>query len=184
MKYAEPEPANELLSCFDESGKKIEPHTREEAHTTSDYWHAVVNIWIIDHNGRLLCSKRSETLKGNPGKWQTYFGGHLKSELDFIKAAEMELDEEIGLQINPSQLYLIQKGKYEPSRHFYESYAYIVNPEISNYLKFNDGEITEIRWLLFAEYEKSRSENPGTWCNPCTAENQARILGILSGNQF
>ncbi len=173
--YQEPESNDELLVCFDEQGSPIEPHTRREVHAEPlAFWHGVVNVWLIDHRGQLLCSKRSEALSGNPGKWQTYFGGHVKAGKTFQEAAVMELDEEVGLRTNPEKLYLIEKGKYEQSKHFFESYAYFFGGQTDN-LKFNDGEITEVKWLDMDEYNLLRKSEPELWCNGCSPENQEKI---------
>lgn len=91
----------------------------------------------------------------------------------------MELDEEIGLRIDANKLHLIEKGKYEPSKHFFESYAYSFTGNASE-LKFNDGEITEVKWLNFDEYNLLRKSEPESWCNGCSLENQTKIKELIS----
>jgi len=173
--YQNPEPNDEMLECFDELGNIIESHTRQEIHgDLVKYWHGVVNIWLVNNQRQLLCSKRSETLKGNPGKWQTYFGGHVKNGATFKEAAIMELDEEVGLQVDEARLYLIDKGKNESSKHFYESYMYPFNGEVTD-LNFNDGEITEVKWLSMEDYWQQKTTNPDNWCNNCSPGSQEKI---------
>lgn len=181
--YQEPEPPNESLACFDEEGNVIEPHTRKEVHKEPlKYWHAVVNIWLIDKTGRMVCSLRSKTLSGNPNKWQTYFGGHVKAGTTFKEAAVMELEEEVGLNIAPDKLFLIKAGKWEPSKHFFESYVYPFNDSL-DMLKFNDGEIVQAGWFSFDEYNLDRQNNPDKWCNGCSPENQQLIKGWLKNQK-
>lgn len=173
--YQNPEPNHEMLECFNEQGNTIEPYTRKEVHTEPlRYWHGVVNIWLVNQKLQLLCSKRSETLSGNPGKWQTYFGGHVKAGITFKQAAVLELDEEVGLQIKDSRLCLIEKGAQAPSRHFYESYAYLFEDNIID-LKFNDGEITEVKWIDMKKYWELKQLCPDSWCNSCDPEKQRKI---------
>ena len=177
--YQSPEPSDEVLECFDEQGNVIEPHTRKEVHTEPlKYWHGVVNIWIVNPKLQLLCSKRSETLTGNPGKWQTYFGGHVKAGKTFKQAAALELDEEVGLQIQDVKLCLIDRGKHESSKHFYESYAYLLENNTTS-LKFNDGEITEVKWMDMEEYWEEKQLHPDSWCNSCGPENQEKIRNYI-----
>ncbi len=57
------EPSDELLECFDDEG----------------LWHGIASVWLFNSKGEILCSKRSDVLSGNPGKWQTCFGGHVKA---------------------------------------------------------------------------------------------------------
>ncbi|MDP3900214.1 MAG: NUDIX domain-containing protein [bacterium] len=173
--YKNPEPSDEILECFDEQGNIINSHTRGEIHTEPPcYWHGVVNVWIVNSQLQLLCSKRSEALSGNPGKWQTYFGGHVKAGKTFKEAASLELDEEIGIQVQNSKPHLIDTGKNTPSRHFFESYVYLFEGDVAD-LKFNDGEITEAKWFDMEEYWKQKQRNPNSWCNSCSLENQKKI---------
>lgn len=178
--YQNPEPNDEMLECFDAQGQVVEPHTRQEIHAESlQYWHGVVNVWLVNSSFELLCSKRAADLKGSPGKWQTYFGGHVKAGFNFTAAAALELDEEIGLSIDYSKLYLIDAGKNESSRHFYESYAYLFEGNEKD-LVFNDGEITEVKWLTMEEYWQQKQLNPDQWCNSCGLENQKKIKHVLA----
>lgn len=173
--YKNPEPNNEMLECFDKQGIIVEPHTRKEVHAEPlRYWHGVANIWLVNPKLQILCSKRSKTLSGNPGKWQTYFGGHVKAGNTFKQTAILELDEEIGLQIEESKLCLIQKGENLSSLHFFESYAFLFEDNITD-LKFNDGEITEIKWFDMKKYWELKQTHPDDWCNSCDPEKQKKI---------
>lgn len=173
--YQNPEPNNERLECFNEQGEIIKPHTRKEAHAEPlRYWHGVVNLWLVNQKLQLLCSKRAKTLSGNPGKWQTYFGGHVKAGKTFKQAAILELDEEIGLKTEELNFCLIEKGKHALAKHFYESYAYLFKGNITD-LKFNDGEITEVKWIDMKKYWELKQLYPDDWCNSCSQENQKKI---------
>jgi 8-oxo-dGTP pyrophosphatase MutT (NUDIX family) len=86
----------------------------------------------------------------------------------------MELEEEIGIKINPDKLFLIKTGKWEPSKHFFESYVYPFNDQLDT-LKFNDGEIVKADWFSFDEYNLDKQHNPDKWCNGCSPENQQII---------
>lgn len=178
--YQNPEPHDELLECFDEQGNVTSPRTRAEVHAQPlQYWHGVVNVWIISPDGRLLCSKRSELLQGNPGKWQSYFGGHLKVGQSFAQAAVAEMDEEIGLSIQVEKLRLIEKGTHEPSKHFYESFVCLFAGSLDE-LRFNDGEITEVQWMSFDAYNHDKEVYPDRWCNGISLENQQKIIALLT----
>lgn len=178
--YQSPEPPNELLACFDEQGNSIEPQLRKVVHEEPlKFWHGVVNIWLVNKQENLLCTKRSETLSGNPGKWQTYLGGHVKAGKMFKEAAVLELDEEVDLPVNPADLFLAEKGKKKEAKHFFESYAYLFNGSIDE-LTFNDGEIVEAKWISMDEYNKNREAHSEQWCNSCSAENQEKIKEWLA----
>ncbi|MBI2038228.1 MAG: WecB/TagA/CpsF family glycosyltransferase [Candidatus Magasanikbacteria bacterium] len=175
-----PENPQELLECFDEQGVIIEPHTRTEVHAKPlQYWHGVVNVWLVNSAGELLCSKRAENLSGNPGKWQTYFGGHIKAGKSFKENAVLELNEEAGVEIDQNNLFLIAKGTNDADKHYFESYAYLFNGSVND-LKFNDGEVTEARWYTMGNYWAERNKNLENWCNGCKPENQELIKNWLA----
>ena len=172
----------EMLECFDDSGNIIEPVLRRLAHEEPlKYNHAVVNIWLINKKGEILCSRRNEALKGNPGKWQTYFGGHLKAGITFIENAKLELEEEIGLNVRHEDLCLLDKGYYEPSKHFYESYIYIFDKPLTD-LNFNDGEIIDIKWYSIEDYWKERGLNENKWCNGLTEYTEKKIEEFIKNS--
>jgi isopentenyl-diphosphate Delta-isomerase len=177
------EKMNEILLCFDESGNVIEPHTRAEAHELPlKYWHAVSEVWVVNKNAQLLCSKRSELLSQKPGRWQTRFGGHAQADSTYEETALRELEEEAGLKIMPEDLYLIRDvRKNDEFKHLGKCYVCLFNGSLEE-VKFNDGEVTEIRWMSMEDYEKEKSENPDAWTNGCSIEDQAAIkqwLGIV-----
>lgn len=170
----------ELLECFDDQGNSIEPKPRGELHAKPyTTWHAVTNVWILDGQGRILCSRRSEHVSGNPGKWQTYFGGHVKADSSFVKTAQAELAEEIGLTVSEEQLKLVDSGKREDVMHMYENYAFLFGGNVSE-LNFSDGEVAEVKWFSFEDYQASKNDHPDDWCNSMNASQYAKILVALN----
>lgn len=174
---------DELLQVYNESGDIIEPLPRSVVHQKPvEYWHGVVNVWLVNRDLQLMVSKRSESVGGNPGKWQTYFGGHVPAGLSHSETAVKELQEEIGLTIEPDKLHLIEKGQFsnEDHLHFYESYAYLYNGSPDD-LTFSDGEIVQAKWFSIDDYWRAKTAYPEQWCNACNEENQKRIKEWLLG---
>jgi 8-oxo-dGTP pyrophosphatase MutT (NUDIX family) len=170
--------SEELLACFDASENEVasQPRSVALAEPFPDYYHGVVDIWIVDDRGSILCSLRSpESI--NPNKWQTYFGGHVPSGLSFETTALKELHEEVGLEVAPEELKLVEEGIYEPHKHFYKNYALKVNPA-SMMLDFTDHEITETKWLTFEQYLHDREAFPNQWCNGISPESYSKIKQI------
>lgn len=167
----------ELLQVYDAEGNVIEPLPRSVVHEKPvKHWHGVVNVWLVNKSGDLMASLRSKTVDGNPGKWQTYFGGHVPAGMTHLEAAAKELNEEVGLNIDLVRINLIDKGKFENEDHlhFYESYAYLFDGQPED-LNFKDGEIVEAKWMSMNEYEQARTEQPEQWCNACNEKNQELI---------
>ena len=170
---------DELLECFDNNGKTISPETRQNVHGLPlSIWHGVASVWLINSKGDILCSKRSELLSGNPGKWQTYFGGHIKVGSNFLKTAQEELEEEIGLTLHPESLILVESGKREDVMHLYHLYAVLFNGKPST-LNFSDGEIVEAKWYSFHEYEQQKNTNPTQWCNSIKLDQYNKTISGL-----
>lgn len=123
----------------------------------------------------MLVSKRSSLVKAHAGKWQTRFGGHVVSGHGFIETAINELQEEAGLIVSAKHLILVEKGVYEDHKHFYESYMLIFDPA-KHKVFFNDGEVEDVKWMNFAEYNLDKEQNPQNWCNGIDLPIQQKIV--------
>jgi len=160
----------EMFACFDDSGKPIESHSRKEAHTQPlRFWHAVTNIWVINSKGMVLCTHRSSENEGNPNKWQTYAGGHVKDGDSFEETAIKELDEELGLNSKDGKLIFFKQTKREDGKHITAMFAFFWNgnPEDIN---MRDGEIDDAKWISFDEYIAEKNLHSEQWCNSINPE--------------
>lgn len=171
--------SKELLLCFDDNGEVIPPVVRGVVHQKPyKIWHAIVNIWIVNSLGQILCTRRSSSVSGNPNKWQTYVGGHVRSDSSFAETARRELAEEVGLEAGDGNLRLIEKNRREDFMHVFESYA-LLDDAAAKKIHFDDGEISEARWFYFNEYQQSKAENPDAWCNNLSNELYEKIRHML-----
>lgn len=173
------EPGNELLQCYDADGSPIEPQTRADVKQLPPrWWYAVARIWLVNDQGQLLCSKRAEGLEGNPGKWQTYFGGHVGAGISIKETAQRELAEEAGVHRPLEDFFLVDHGRNEEKKVFFESYAVRFNGDPSE-LHFTDNEVTEAKWLDMDDYQSEQEQFPEKWCNSCKLEQQQKIRNWL-----
>lgn len=93
------EPQDELLQCFDENGNPSEVRTRAEVKQDPPrWWYDTARVYVVNDKAQLMVSKRAEGLSGNPGKWQTYFGGHVGAGTTHKETAQRELEEEAGIK--------------------------------------------------------------------------------------
>ena len=167
-----------MLACFDDNGNRIEPHTRGEVHAQPlQFWHAVTNIWVINSKGQIFCTHRSSINEGNPNKWQTYVGGHVKHEDDFKGAAIRELGEEIGLSLSDGNLVYVKKEKGEPWKHIGVMFAFFWDGNVED-INAQDGEIDGARWMSFDEYAKEKELHPEQWCNNIDKERYEEIIKL------
>jgi isopentenyldiphosphate isomerase len=171
---------NELLQCFDEQGNIIAPQPRRVIHEKPYHiWHAVVNAWVLNNKKEILCTRRSPHVSGNPKKWQTYVGGHVKADSSFLETVKREIAEEIGLKVNENDLRLIEKGFRDDHMHIYQSYVVIFNGDLSD-LNFLDSEVSGAQWLRFNEYQKLKTEDVDKWCNSINLSQYKKACKILS----
>jgi isopentenyldiphosphate isomerase len=174
-------PRDELLLCFDDAGNRIEALPRNVVHEKPlRIWHGVTAIWVFNRKNEVLCTRRSEHNEGNPGRWQTCVGGHVRGDQIFIDAAIAELWEEIGIPVSKQRLFLIYQKKREESRHIVHAYGLVFDEPVSS-LKFIDGEVTSAEWLSFEAYEKRREQQPESWCNWLSPETHKLALEIIAG---
>lgn len=160
----------EMLACFDDAGNRIKPRARKEIHGQPlQFWHAVVNIWVINSQEKILCTKRSIQNEGNPNKWQTYVGGHVKHGDSFEETAIKELNEELGLTPDDGRLIFFKKEKGEPWKHIVVMYVFFWNGKIED-VNMKDGEIDDARWMNFNEYIFEKDTHPEQWCNNISPE--------------
>ncbi len=170
---------NELLQCFDEHGRPTETQARTTIRANPGrYWFAVSRVWLINDHAQLMCSKRATTLNGNPGKWQTHFGGHVAAWQTIKESAQKELGEEAGIH-QPMELHLIDHGCNKEKKVFFESYALRFNGQPSD-LTFTDHEVTEAKWMSLREYWQDQARHPEAWCNHCSPEQQQLIVTWLN----
>ncbi len=165
----------ELLACFDETVQPLPLQPRSEIHKEPlKIWHAVTNIWVINKNGKILCTKRSKKNEGNPGKWQTYVVGHVKADNTFLETAQRELTEELGLT---GKLIHIKDVKYEPAKHITALFILIWNGKADE-IKPVDGEIEDARWLSYEDYIREKTMQPMEWCNGLEKEIYDEMISI------
>jgi isopentenyldiphosphate isomerase len=159
---------DEMFDIVDDRNRPLGlQKSRREAHATLRYWHRVTHIWVVNDKKEILCQQRSFNKDVNPGKWQSFFGGHLKAGQSYTDNAVEELREELGIQINPDRLVPVRILKNEPAKHFGQVYLLRWN-DVSGELRFRDSEVASVRWMSIEEI-KSQMEQ-GLFCNKIDPE--------------
>jgi isopentenyldiphosphate isomerase len=82
--------------------RKPKPHV----HRDGD-WHMAIHVWIVTSAGRVLLQRRSLLKENNPGLWDVSVAGHVSAGESVAEAAVREVEEEIGLRIDASDLQFI-----------------------------------------------------------------------------
>jgi isopentenyl-diphosphate delta-isomerase type 1 len=164
----------EFFDIVDEENRPIGiKKSRSEVHNSKAYWHRATHIWILNREGSILCQQRSLTKDVYPGKWQSFFGGHLKSGQSYDENCSSELEEELGITVNKNDLRSLYVLKNEPSKHFGQVYVMAWNGRIED-LRFNDKEVEKVKWFTSSELKVSIAS--GEFCNRFDPEVEKILL--------
>jgi len=171
----------EYLDIVDENNVLTsEKKLRSDVHSQG-LWHRTVHIYLFkmaDDEVSFLVHLRAKNKDLYPNCWDTRFGGHIKAGGSIQDGIKSELMEEVGLQLEQSNLIQgeVYKKDHHPNREFTHSFYYRFDGDI-NTLKFNDGEVQEIKWMKSKDIMKSMTEEPEIWSGG--KDGLVQVLEIL-----
>jgi len=123
----------EYLDIVDENDKVIDRDTRKNIYRKRiDSQVRVVNVFILNSEGKLLLPKRSINRRTFPGCYDFSCGEHVLSGEKYYEVALRGVREELGLE----GVELIELGKFTPRDGvscFMKVYKVIHDGEINNY---------------------------------------------------
>ena len=108
-----PQDGNEAFDVVDESDHVLRQASRDEVHAQG-LMHRAVHVLVFTRKGDCLLQKRSMLKDRLPGVWDSSAAGHLDAGEDYLSAAVRELEEELGLHVEPSQLEFLAKIPASP----------------------------------------------------------------------
>lgn len=151
----------EYLDILDRNGNKTgEVKPRKEVHSKG-YLHKGVHIWMINSKGELLVQRRSANKDVYPNKLYVSVAGHPVSGEDEMEGIQREILEEIGVEMDPSNLeYLFtfyqdvseNDGKFLDNM-FYDVYLAEVDLALDK-LKLQEDEVSEVKYIPYEDFEK------------------------------
>jgi isopentenyl-diphosphate Delta-isomerase len=111
--------------------------------------HRAVHILVWNAVGKVLLQERSARKDNFPLKWDSSCSGHVDSGEDYLTAAQRELEEELGIRVQPSELIFELKiaAREETGQEFVHVYRlwhegpFVPCPE----------EIDSVRWYTEEE---------------------------------
>jgi|SRR3989344_3540527 len=151
----------EQIDILDEKGNKTgKVKAKSEVHKDGD-WHRTVHIWFINSKNQLLLQRRSKQKINHPDMWDVSVAGHISAGQTSEEAAMREIQEEVGVEINASELQylftvtsdsILNNGTYL-DREFQDVYLIKKDLDLSK-LTFSDREVDEVRFIDVAEFKK------------------------------
>lgn len=123
----------EILQVVDpETGEPTGEHISRHELYERKLWCRTTNIFVLNSAGDILCHQRSLNKERFPGAWSTHFGGHIGQGESFKVSALKELQEEIGLTINPYMIIPWRTSKKDASRIWVRDFLTIYDGNIDN----------------------------------------------------
>jgi len=159
--------AEEFLDIVDENNNLTGKSALRSKIHAEGFWHRTVHIYLFRKNNNeieFLVHLRSPLKDMHPDRWATSFGGHIKSGATLEEGVKSELGEEIGLDVDYHRLIEGEwrKSDKSPNCEFIKIYFLEYVGNISD-LKFNDGEVQEVKWMSFQKIIDSMQLSPEDW---------------------
>jgi isopentenyl-diphosphate delta-isomerase type 1 len=151
----------EYFDVLDESGNSTGiTKPRTEVHKDGD-WHRAVHIWILNDKNELLLQKRSPNKDSCPNMWDISSAGHVSAGQTSIEAAVREIEEELGIKINETQLEYLFTYKIKNitnmgafiNNEFDDVYLVKLNLDISK-VEIQQEELAEIKFMHYKQFEE------------------------------
>ena len=120
---------------------------------------AIVFLFRVNEEGVLevLWQRRSDKVSRHPGMWDISAGGHINLGESLVEACIREAHEEIGAAINAENLFFVTMMPFNKNRFaFVYAFDYSGKEDV---FSFDDGEVSEVRWVPYSEMEEFRLRN-------------------------
>jgi isopentenyldiphosphate isomerase len=176
----------ELFDVVDEKGIPTgETVERGKAHEDG-IRHRTAHIWIsreVSGRRQVLLQKRALAKDSFPGRYDTSSAGHIQAGDEPLESAMRELEEELGIKADASQLkfagtFKIQYVKEFHGKSFHDNevafvYVYLGTVDIEN-ITIQKEELDSVEWFdLEDTYQECLKHNP-KFCVPVQGLEIAR----------
>ncbi len=126
---------------------KIIKRDSEERLKDGEY-HIVITGIIQNSRNQILITRRNKNKKVYPGLWECT-GGSVKTEESSIEAVIREINEEIGIELKPTEGKLL--GTMQRSNYFRDVWKF-KKDVLKEDINYNDGEVIDFKWVSLEEY--------------------------------
>ena len=97
-----------MIDVVDDADDVLRSAPRQLVHAKK-WLHRAVHVFVFNAAGQLYLQRRSCTKASAPNKWVSSCSGHVDAGEEYLKAAQRELGEEIGLLLSCDALLPIVK---------------------------------------------------------------------------
>ena len=161
-------------------GDPIGRHPRSLVHTDATPLHLAFSLYLFDHTGRVLLTRRALTKRTWPGVWTNTCCGHPHWAEPMEEAIQRRLGEELGVRVRdlvcllPEFGYTARDASGIVENEICPVFAGQLHP--TDTLRPNRDEVMEWVWVRWADLVTSISATPFVF-SPWAVEQVAQLPG-------
>lgn len=173
----------ELIDILDKDGLPLgQAFPKSEVHAKG-YYHNTAHIWFYTEDGKILLQQRSLNKLICPGLWDVSVAGHVDAGESVKQAAVRETWEEIGLEIEESELTEVGVfdcfQSYESGirdNEFHNTFIARLSTNLED-LKFSKEEVENLKLVTLNDFEDLLNESDIN--NHFVSTNKPYYLNVL-----
>ena len=177
---------DELIDILDEHGNFTgRTCLKSEAHFKG-LFHPTIHVWCHTSEGQVLFQKRAKDKDTFPSLWDVSVAGHIGAGEDIIQAAIREVEEEIGLSIEASDLEAsgMFKSMHKHSEtlidnEFHHNFLCELKVPLER-LKRQDSEVDDLKLFPLEDFKKKVEQNQLDGFVPHEKSYYLEILDAIS----
>ena len=140
----------EIWDLLDENGNQTGKTMQKGDKIPEGYYHAGVDVWIINSENKILLQKRSPNKRLSPNVWAMTGGSVIKGETN-LQTIERETLEELGIQLNVRELELITH--YKTGEVWLDEFIIKQDIDLKD-IVMQETEVSDVKWASFDEVEE------------------------------
>ncbi len=151
---------SELIDVYNSKKEKTGKTVERKRGATLDEGEYIISVtcWIINNEGKILLTQRKLN-KHNGGKWEPTTGLIVSGESS-LQGMIRELNEEIGINVNQSEIKLIKEIVEERADVSFFRDIYLIKKDIDlEDIKYKDGEVVSAKYATIDEFKLMLSNN-------------------------
>ena len=160
----------EFWDVYDEQRLPLGKQHRRGTPLKEGEYHLVVDIVVINTDGRVLIDRRSPKKRNCPNYWEFTSGSVLAGE-ESRQGAQRELSEELGIKVDADKLTLL--GSTQLDHRLVDTYMLITHVDLDK-LVLQDNEVAEARLVTLQQLDEI-CRTGRTWCRT-TLGNYRKII--------
>lgn len=142
----------EMFVVVDKNDNIIGTAPRKECHSNNKIIHRAIHVFIINKKNEILIAKRSKNKDVYPGRLDFSTAGNVTAGEIYKQTAVREINEELGIEINESELIELGKLFFKGENESEIIMNFFVKKNVmKDELKLDK---TEVQWAKYYKIEK------------------------------